>query len=131
MRQFCFVVLCSLFPSAIPEAAAQEVKSVSKQVAPREDAPPEAQLFEEGEKTLRAFRPPEESEVVKARSLIMGLLVGTFVAVIIMFLLIAYFYEPSEASKPYRPTSVQRPEGFTAWKPKQEAKTERIVIDEE
>jgi hypothetical protein len=124
MRQIGLLVLCCSFPLTMPSAIAQPVESVFKNPASEEQAVNEKE-------TLRAFKPPAEAEVLKARSLIMGLLVGTFVAVIIMFILIAYFYEPSEASKPYTPTSVRRPEGFTPLKPKQEKQRDRIVIDDE
>ncbi len=124
MRQVTLVAFCFLFSFPMLEATSQEVKPAYK------EAVHEAQLFDEKE-TLRAFQPPPQGEVIKARSLIMGLLFGSFAAVIIMFILIAFFYEPSEASKPYRPTSVERPEGFTPWRPKQETKQERFVIDDE
>jgi hypothetical protein len=123
MRQVTLVTFCLLFPFSSPEASSQELKPACAEAARDE------QLFDEKD-TLRAFQPPPQGEVAKARSLIMGLLVGSFAAVIIMFILIAYFYEPSEASKPYRPTSVDRPEGFTPWRPKQETKQERFIIDD-
>jgi hypothetical protein len=124
MRQVALVASCSLFSFPRLQATSQEVKPAYA------EAEHEEQLLDEKE-TLRAFQSPPQGEVVKARSLIMGLRIGSFAAVIFTFILITCFYEPSEAAKPYRPTRVERPEGFTPWRPKQGTKQERFVIDDE
>ena len=65
--------------------------------------------------TLRAFESAGRMEGVNVRLLVTLLIFGPVGAIIILFLLYAWFFEPSESSKPYRPTEVKRGENFVPY----------------
>ena len=83
----------------------------------------------EKESSLRVFQDAKRIDASEAVSLISVLLYGAIGIVIIMFLLIGYFYEPSESSKPYNPTKVDRAEGFHPYRREREENRERIDLD--
>lgn len=110
---FCYLfILCSPIISQEMPAAAQEVQHSE------EDEP------------LKAFQPPNRVQAVEASVFVTVLLFGTIAIVLIMFILLAYFHEPSQASQPSISTKVVRAEGFQPYRREREQKSERINLDE-
>lgn len=65
--------------------------------------------------TLRAFESAGRLEGENVGLFVSLLLFGVVGAVIIFFVLYAIFFEPSESSRPYRPTEVKRGENFVPY----------------
>jgi hypothetical protein len=80
---------------------------------------------------LRAFQAPRRVDADSAGWFVTCLLFGVVGAFVLMFLLIGYFFEPPAHSQPYRPTTVDRPEGFTAYRKEPQSRGRRHVVDEE
>lgn len=110
---FCYLfILCSPVISQEMPAAAQEVQH-------HEEEP------------LKAFQPPNRAQAVEASVFVSVLLFGTIAVVLIMFILLAFFHEPSQASQPSISTKVVRAEGFQPYRREREQKSERINLDDE
>lgn len=124
MRQVFVVVFVSVFFFRSELLFSQEVAPVAA------DAAPEVQPSER-DQSLKAFQPPERMEAEMAVRFVTVLLFGTLAIVIVMFLLIAYFHEPSAISKPYSPTKVIRAESFKPSRPQREQRSERTNLDDQ
>lgn len=123
MSRFFVVVIFVLILFLSGGSLCAQQHSEKKPLAAKEVQQPEK------ESSLRVFQDAKRIDASEAVSLISVLLYGAIGIVIIMFLLIGYFYEPSESSKPYNPTKVDRAEGFQPYRREREENRERIDLD--
>jgi hypothetical protein len=92
------------------EKPVQEVRSIQKE-----------------KEVLRAYERPNRVDAEAAGRWIGVVLFGVVGMVIIMFLFIAYFYEPTD-TKLRQPTVVKRAEGFTPYRREREQSKERYDV---
>jgi hypothetical protein len=136
----CFVIgMCSFLtfvqgarsaeqsePSRVSKPPAQSKRGDeqrSKRAAPEKS---QTSLVEKGEiqsteplpnetDTLRAFESAGRMEGQNVKLFVSLLIFGTVGVIVIFFIVYALLYEPSEISKPYRPTEVRRGENFVPY----------------
>lgn len=123
MRQVVLVVVFAAL-LAIPRLTLSQELQAPKNVAPEVRHTTE-------EEPLKVFQPSDRMSPETAARLVAGVIYGTFAIVLVMFLLLAYFHEPSYRSKPYSPTEVVRAEGFVPKRREREHQRERINLDDE
>ena len=96
-----------------PIGANRELSQASAVVGRMENQPRQQSASEP--EPLRAFESAGRMEGQNV-GLFVGLLIfGVVGAIIIFFILYAIFFEPSESSRPYRPTEVKRSENFVPY----------------
>ncbi len=104
--------------------------TLSQEVPAPADAAPEVQ-HSTGDEPLRVFEPSDRMSPNTAATFVACVVFGTVAIVIVMFLLVAYFHEPSYTSKPYKPTEVVRAEGFVPKPREREHRQERFNLDDD
>lgn len=108
-----------LFSSPSTTAFCQNIKEKDLPLVTKNDEP------------LKAFQTSNRVVAEQAGRFVEYLLIGVVGAMVIAFLLIAFFYEQSEASKPSLNTKPIRAPGISRYRRESEEKTNRYEINDD
>jgi hypothetical protein len=85
---------------------------------------------EDNQTILRAYERPNRIEAEEAKRWITVLLFGSVGSILVMFFLIAFFYEPND-TKLQKPTKVSRSEGFVPYQREREQPRKRYDVSDD